>query len=393
MVLTAGRGESPQAARALDELCRIYWYPLYAYVRRCGHEAHEAEDLTQEFFARLLAKNYLADVQREKGKFRSFLLASLKHFLANEWDRAHTAKRGGQNAHLSLDAAETRYRAEPVDELKPFLTAGKDVTHYADVADSPRRDRESGYTVVYVPCRWQRNRLDAKVVFGADGKISGLWMVAPQTMSSRTFSLRHRPASEMADDLRQILLGHPGQEATPATNNLELTVTAPPDVLGRVTTFIAAKDWPDGITRGPECHYRRDNVENAARSFFYACSIEDYDCIANMLSVDLLAKLKGTKLPPFGSAVDPKLIDELRADWPGKEAAMRKLAEAWNKYPLRQLREEPVIAMAFGDRYFASVAFEGGPQDVVQLDFTHDRNGTYTNALVIDTFPPWLPAK
>lgn len=116
MVLTAGRGESPQAARALDELCRIYWYPLYAYVRRCGREAHEAEDLTQEFFARLLAKNYLADVQREKGKFRSFLLASLKYFLANEWDRAQAKKRGGGFTLVSVDA-ETRYRSEPKDEL------------------------------------------------------------------------------------------------------------------------------------------------------------------------------------------------------------------------------------------------------------------------------------
>jgi RNA polymerase sigma-70 factor (ECF subfamily) len=119
VVLTAGHGSSPQAGRALEELCRAYWYPLYAYVRRRGHSPHEAEDLTQEFFARLLAKNYLAAVDREKGKFRSFLLASLKHFLANEWDRARAAKRGGGQPHLSLDiqTAETRYRSEPADDL------------------------------------------------------------------------------------------------------------------------------------------------------------------------------------------------------------------------------------------------------------------------------------
>jgi RNA polymerase sigma factor (sigma-70 family) len=167
MVLTAGRGESPHAQRALEELCRAYWYPLYAYVRRCGYSPHEAEDLTQEFFARLLAKNYLADVDREKGKFRSFLLASLKHFLANEWDRSQAKKRGGCQTFVSLDA-ETRYRQEPKDEssadklldrqwaialldqvlvrlqaetdpnqfaaLKPFLTAGNDAIPYADVA-------------------------------------------------------------------------------------------------------------------------------------------------------------------------------------------------------------------------------------------------------------------
>jgi DNA-directed RNA polymerase specialized sigma24 family protein len=88
LVLAAADGRaSPGAAAAMEELCRLYWYPLYAYVRRRGHEAHEAEDLTQEFFLRLLAKNYLAGVDRRKGKFRAFLLASLKHFLANEWDR------------------------------------------------------------------------------------------------------------------------------------------------------------------------------------------------------------------------------------------------------------------------------------------------------------------
>lgn len=116
VVLTAGQSPSPQAGRALEELCRTYWYPLYAYVRRRGYDSHEAEDLTQDFFARLLAKNYLADVSREKGKFRSFLLASLKHFLANEWDRAQAKKRGGGHTIISLDA-ETRYRQEPMDEL------------------------------------------------------------------------------------------------------------------------------------------------------------------------------------------------------------------------------------------------------------------------------------
>ncbi len=115
-------GEVPSAAaRAMAELCRTYWYPLYAYVRRCGHDAPEAEDLTQEFFARLLAKDALAHVSRNKGKFRSFLLASLKHFLANQWDRSQALKRGGGRAILSLDtrAAETRYGLEPTHDLTP----------------------------------------------------------------------------------------------------------------------------------------------------------------------------------------------------------------------------------------------------------------------------------
>ena len=121
VVLSAGRKSSPQSDQALEELCRAYWYPLYAYVRRHGHSREDAEDLTQAFFARFLEKNYLEGLNREKGKFRAFLLASLKHFLANEWDRAHRQKRGGHATHLSLDweNAENHYHLEPADPLSP----------------------------------------------------------------------------------------------------------------------------------------------------------------------------------------------------------------------------------------------------------------------------------
>jgi RNA polymerase sigma factor (sigma-70 family) len=122
LVLAAARGDvTPRSREAMEELCRLYWYPLYAYVRRRGHEAHEAEDLTQEFFLRLLAKNYLADLDPQKGKFRAFLLTSLKHFLANEWDRTHAQKRGGREVVISLDAlkAESRYQLEPAHDLTP----------------------------------------------------------------------------------------------------------------------------------------------------------------------------------------------------------------------------------------------------------------------------------
>src|SRR5262249_37586686 len=119
VVLSAGDPESPQAADALEQLCRAYWYPLYAYVRRDGSKPADAEDLTQAFFARFLEKDYLADVRREKGRFRSFLLASLKHFLADERDRSRAIKRGRGRTMLSLDAqdAEGRYLLEPRDEL------------------------------------------------------------------------------------------------------------------------------------------------------------------------------------------------------------------------------------------------------------------------------------
>ena len=119
VVLKAGRSDTTQARAALSRLCQTYWYPLYAYVRRQGHRPHDAQDLTQEFFARLLEKNYLGAVDRSKGKFRSFLLSSLKHFLANEWDKAKALKRGGGQTFISINdpSAETRYCLEPADTL------------------------------------------------------------------------------------------------------------------------------------------------------------------------------------------------------------------------------------------------------------------------------------
>ncbi|MBI3850195.1 MAG: sigma-70 family RNA polymerase sigma factor [Verrucomicrobia bacterium] len=121
VVLAAGRKRTPQADVALEELCRTYWFPLYAYVRRRGHSKEDAEDLTQAFFARFLEKNYLEGLRSEKGKFRAFLLTALKHFLANASDRAHRQKRGGSLTPLSLDwqDADTRYQLDPADELSP----------------------------------------------------------------------------------------------------------------------------------------------------------------------------------------------------------------------------------------------------------------------------------
>jgi DNA-directed RNA polymerase specialized sigma24 family protein len=121
VVLAARAGQDTQAAIALENLCRAYWYPLYAFLRRQGYDAADAQDLTQGFFARLLEKDYLADVDRRKGKFRSFLLAAIKHFLADERDKASALKRGGGQIPISLDAqaAEDRFRLEPAHEMTP----------------------------------------------------------------------------------------------------------------------------------------------------------------------------------------------------------------------------------------------------------------------------------
>lgn len=119
--MEAGKGDSPVALASLEDLCRTYWYPLYAYIRYQGHPPEEAEDLTQGFFARLIEKDYLRLADPSRGKFRSFLLSSLKHFLTNEWMRSMRQKRGSGYTLISWDRqnAEQRYGLEPVDELTP----------------------------------------------------------------------------------------------------------------------------------------------------------------------------------------------------------------------------------------------------------------------------------
>jgi RNA polymerase sigma-70 factor (ECF subfamily) len=176
VVLAAGRRHTPQADHALEELCRTYWFPLYAYVRRRGHPKADAEDLVQAFFARFLAKNYLEGLSEERGRFRAFLLAALKNFLINEWKHTNRQKRGGGAVNLSLDweTADTKFqvaaqsepspdrafdrewavallgkvierlqaecaaegKAKLFEQLKIFLAAGKGETAHAEVAQA-----------------------------------------------------------------------------------------------------------------------------------------------------------------------------------------------------------------------------------------------------------------
>jgi RNA polymerase sigma-70 factor (ECF subfamily) len=179
LVLQAKDKAAPQAAEALADLCRAYWYPLYAFARKRSRDGHEAQDLTQSFFARLLEKDFLGEVAPERGRFRAFLLAAIKHFIANEWDRERAAKRGGDRRHVSLnaghfdwDSGESRFLTEPAHELtaerlferqwalalldrvlsrlrdeqiaagklvqfetlQPFLSLDRDIANYADAA-------------------------------------------------------------------------------------------------------------------------------------------------------------------------------------------------------------------------------------------------------------------
>jgi DNA-directed RNA polymerase specialized sigma24 family protein len=119
-VPAVGQRGSPGAAAAMEDLCRTYWYPLYAYVRRRGYEVEEAQDLTQEFFAKMIENHWLKSADSKRGKFRSFLFGAMSHFLANDWRRAHTLKRGGGRCVIYLDdTAERRYALNATTDLTP----------------------------------------------------------------------------------------------------------------------------------------------------------------------------------------------------------------------------------------------------------------------------------
>jgi RNA polymerase sigma factor (sigma-70 family) len=121
VVREAGQPGSPGATGALERLCQCYWYPLYAFVRRKGHSAHDAQDLTQEFFARFLERKYVALADQSRGKFRNFLIKSIEHFLINEWNKGRAAKRASLGQIISWDEqeAEKRYLLEPSGNATP----------------------------------------------------------------------------------------------------------------------------------------------------------------------------------------------------------------------------------------------------------------------------------
>jgi RNA polymerase sigma factor (sigma-70 family) len=143
------RGSDPAAAaQALSQLCQDYWYPLYAFIRRQGHPPPDAQDLTQEFFARLLEKHALGKADPARGKFRSFLLTALRHFLVNEWDRAQAQKRGGGAQLISLDTrfAETRYALLLMDKATPEMLFEREwaLTLLGQVLARLRAEQEKG---------------------------------------------------------------------------------------------------------------------------------------------------------------------------------------------------------------------------------------------------------
>lgn len=167
VVQKAKDGDSEPARHALETLCAAYWFPIYVYVRRKGYPPHDAQDLTQEFFAQLIAKGTLQAADRERGKFRSFLLGTLDHFVAREWTRAHRLKRGGHLEFISWDVQqpEDRYRQEPESGASPGAS---------ELAVSSRRHIEFWDTTTWRKTREIQNFMD----YLAGPKSGSMWLVS-----------------------------------------------------------------------------------------------------------------------------------------------------------------------------------------------------------------------
>jgi Bacterial type II/III secretion system short domain len=218
--------------------------------------------------------------------------------------------------------------------------------------------------------------------------------------ATRTFPLRHQAARNMVEQLRQLLQRQHDYEARASADDHEVIVTAPPDVMTRVQTFITVIDWPDTIERHSNFEYSRETVIRAARSFFHACAIEDnVEAFSKFLSLQVLANLKGE--PPsdayeeyqMGGVPDPKWEASLRGDWPGKKEILQRFMREWNRYPLKSIREEPGMAVGFGVKHFCSVSFEGAPEASYRITIEpgRTRSGTSTDKHFFSSLPPWWP--
>lgn len=225
-LVSAAQGPgSPAAVAALAELCRVYWYPLFAYIRRKGHAPEDAQDLTQELFARLLEGEALRGVERDKGRFRAYLLACCRNFLANERDRARAAKRGGGRPTVSidLDDAERRYRNEPADRvsLSPELLFER--RWALTLVDRTRDELEREY------CSSGKGELFGPLMAGLDGGPG-----APTYAEvARALGMNEPAVKKAAQRLRQ-------RFAALLRRHVAATVSAPDEVEDEVRDLMAA---------------------------------------------------------------------------------------------------------------------------------------------------------
>ncbi|MEY4488575.1 MAG: hypothetical protein RIQ79_1083 [Verrucomicrobiota bacterium] len=208
IIAAACNGPTLEADAALEALCRAYWYPLYAYVRRSGHAPADAQDLTQAFFARLLEKSWLRDALPERGRFRSFLLMALKRFLAKEWRRENTRKRGGGLSFVPLDAteAESRYAVEPSlgpDEMfeRRWALTLLDRGFAALAAEYAAGGRAAEFELLRPHLAAQRDEIDYEATATALDMSPGAARVAVHRLRKRFREvIRHEIAETVADE-------------------------------------------------------------------------------------------------------------------------------------------------------------------------------------------------
>jgi len=217
VVLQAAHSDTTRARAALEDLCQAYWYPLYAFARRQGHSPHDAEDLTQGFFARLLKLNSLSDVSPDRGKFRAFLLAAMKNFLHTEWDRASAQKRDiRQTLSLDVDAAENRFHQEPASTLPPELAFDRQwaLTLLDRVIQHLRQEYEtSGRTAIFHELR-HTITLGENLVPGAD--LAARLNMNEEAIRVAAHRLRKRYRQLLRDEIAETV-------STPAEVDAEMT--------------------------------------------------------------------------------------------------------------------------------------------------------------------------
>lgn len=226
VVLTAGKSDTTRARDALARLCQTYWRPLYAYVRRRGYSQHDAEDLTQAFFARLLERNDVATVSPERGKFRSFLLAAMNHFLADEWDRGRAQKRGGGRViHLDTAVAEAAHAEISDDTLSPekhfdqrwAITVLEEV-HQRLREEHEREGRQAQFEALRFSLMGERSAVPYAELAGKLGTSEGAVKVAVHRLRQRYRTLLRELIAEtvatpdgVEDELKHLMLALSGR--------------------------------------------------------------------------------------------------------------------------------------------------------------------------------------
>jgi hypothetical protein len=213
-------------------------------------------------------------------------------------------------------------------------------------------------------------------------------------LETRTFSLRHAQAGQVVEDLRQILLGHPGREAKAGRDTTELLVTASAEEMARAAALVIVTDFPEPVLSLRSHSFTDEEPLALARAFFYACAIEDYAGVERALSGREFVQLAGMDRmvePGINDAATAKLAAQLRTDWKEKDSVLKSFAAAWVRYPLRRLTLSSGISMGFGIRHYVNASFDGAPKEFVDIALFEEgeRDAQGHRPLRVDSRPPW----